>query len=95
MLSLDSFISQKKQELLDNSVICLNCLVKANSKKNKIIELLLDNQTLKIAINALPLEGRANNELISFLSKEFKTAKSLITIKKGRSSKIKLIMIRC
>jgi len=42
---------------------------------------------LKINIKAAAVEGAANKELIKFLSKEFKIAKSDIVFKSGESSK--------
>jgi len=62
-----------------------------NSSKNKIAKILGDS--LKINIKAPAVEGEANKELIKFLSKTFKVAKSDIEIlsgQKGKRKKIKL-----
>lgn len=66
--------------------------VKTNSKSNKII--LSDNQVLKIHLKATPIEGQANKALVKFLSKELNIAASFIDIKKGLSSKHKLLDIQ-
>lgn len=60
-----------------------------NSKKSEIIG--YENEILKIKIKAPPLEGKANEELIRFLSKKWKIPKSKIKIMKGLTSKIKIL----
>lgn len=66
------------------------------SAQNEIIEILDDEsgeQTVKIRIKAPPEKGKANAELIKFLSKELKIAKSQITIISGKSEQLKLLKI--
>lgn len=46
---------------------------------------------LKIKLKAPPVDGKANEELIRFIAKEFKLTKSSVTIKSGHTSKIKLL----
>jgi len=46
---------------------------------------------IKITIKAPAVEGAANKELVKFLAKSFKVAKSDITFKSGEQSKIKII----
>ncbi len=48
---------------------------------------------LKIAITAPPVDGQANAHLIKFLSKQFKVAKSQITIIKGELGRHKTVQI--
>jgi uncharacterized protein len=48
---------------------------------------------LKVKINAPPVDGAANAELIRVLSKTFDVAKSAIEIVKGQTSKTKQIKI--
>jgi uncharacterized protein (TIGR00251 family) len=52
---------------------------------------LYDAESLKIRIKAPAVEGAANKELVKFLSKNFKVAKSEITFKTGQNSKIKIV----
>ncbi|MEA3418490.1 MAG: DUF167 domain-containing protein [Campylobacterota bacterium] len=52
---------------------------------------LYDGEAVKIRIKAPAVEGAANKELIRFLSKSFKVAKSEIKFKTGQNSKIKTI----
>ena len=65
--------------------------IQPNSNENEIVS--KENNIFKIKIKAPAIENKANNELIKFLSKEFKVEKSLITIKSGKNSKTKLINI--
>ncbi len=60
---------------------------KANARKNQI-EVLSDN-TLKIRITAPPVDGKANEAIIEYLSEIFEIAKSDIVLLKGGSSKYK------
>jgi len=52
---------------------------------------LYDDDALKIRIKAPAVEGAANKELLKFLSKRFKIAKSEIVFKSGQNSKIKIL----
>jgi hypothetical protein len=49
---------------------------------------------LKIAVNAPPVEGRANEALIAFLSEAFSLPKSAITLTSGKSSRGKVFHLR-
>ena len=46
---------------------------------------------IKIRIKAPAVEGAANKELVKFLAKSFKVAKSDIIFKTGQNSKIKIL----
>ncbi|MFN4233891.1 MAG: DUF167 domain-containing protein [Bacteroidia bacterium] len=60
---------------------------KPNAKKNQI-EVLSDN-TLKVRITAPPVDGKANEAIIAFLSEIFEIPKSDIKLLKGGNSKYK------
>ena len=62
------------------------------AKKTKIVEILADG-TLKIKLKAPPIDGKANKELVRFLSKEFSVAKSKIVIVRGEKGRNKVIEI--
>lgn len=51
------------------------------------------NETLRVSIKAQPADNEANEALIKFLSKEFKTPQSKITIVSGATSRNKIIEI--
>lgn len=61
------------------------------SSQTEIIE--SRDDFLKIKLKAVPEKGKANIELIKFLAKHFKTAKSNITIIKGQTGRNKLVEI--
>ncbi len=65
--------------------------VKANSKQQKIEE--SADGSLIVRLKSPPVDGKANRELIEMLAKQFKVAKSQISIKSGLSSKNKLVEI--
>jgi uncharacterized protein len=49
---------------------------------------------LKIAVQAPPLEGRANQALIAFLAKTFSVAKSAVELTAGELSRSKVFLLR-
>lgn len=69
------------------------------SNRNEIVEVLKEDtpdgpvETIKIKIKATPEKGKANEELIKFLSKHFDINKIKIKIISGKSSQLKLIKI--
>ncbi len=69
----------------------LKVKITPNSHQNKIIGWL--NDALKIKIAAPPQKGKANKELIDFLSDEWNIPKRAIEIKKGHTSSLKLLNI--
>ena len=54
---------------------------------------ILDDGTLRIRINAPPREGKANKELIKFLSKVLKVRKNQIEIVAGEKSLDKIVSV--
>ena len=62
-----------------------------NAKKTELVG--KQDNFLKIKLNAVPENGRANKELIKFLADYFNTAKSNIEIVRGLKNKNKLIRI--
>lgn len=67
------------------------------SPKNEVTEIMEDasgEKTIKIRITAPPEKGKANAELIKFLSKELKIPKESISIISGRTEQLKLVKIK-
>lgn len=62
------------------------------SARNEIVETMADG-TLKIRIAAPPERGKANAELIHFLSQSFGVDKKAISILSGKSDPVKLVKI--
>jgi uncharacterized protein len=53
----------------------------------------LDPRGLTIALNAAPEKGKANDELIEYLARELKVARSAIVIVRGETSRRKTVRI--
>jgi uncharacterized protein len=70
--------------------VYLRIKVKPGASENEIVDVLEDD-TIKINISAIPEKGKANKELIGFLKKKFKVDN--IKIISGKAEKIKLIKI--
>lgn len=62
------------------------------ASRNEIVEVLSDD-TVKIRLTAPPVEGKANQELIKFLSDILNTPKSKIEIVAGATGRDKLVSI--
>lgn len=67
------------------------------SAKNEVIEIMEDEtgeKTIKIRIKAIPEKGKANSELIKFLSKELSLPKDNISILSGKQDQLKLLKFK-
>lgn len=69
--------------------------VQANAKVNKIDGIICINSQkyLKLSINAVPRDGRANEAIVEFLSKLWKINKKSINIISGHNNSFKLLSI--
>ena len=65
--------------------------VSPNAKKSEIIS--DDGEVLRIRLQAQPVDGKANEALIAFLSKKLRVPKRQIAITHGTSAKKKLLEI--
>ena len=45
------------------------------------------------SLKAVPIDGKANAELVALVAKHFGVAKSAVTIKTGAGSRLKLVVI--
>jgi uncharacterized protein (TIGR00251 family) len=66
------------------------------AKKTAIMGVFGEGATaqLKIAVQAPPLEGRANSALVAFLAETFGVAKSSIELVSGELSRSKVFLLR-
>lgn len=71
--------------------LVLKLYVQPKASRDQIVG--LHGQELKIAITAPPIDGKANNHLTKYLSKQFKVAKSHISIEKGELGRHKQVRI--
>ena len=66
--------------------------VTPRASRNEIVEILPDN-TIKIRLTAPPIDGKANEALIEFLSKVLSVPKTRIDIVAGQTGRDKLVTI--
>ena len=67
-------------------------MVKPNAKQSRLIK--FEDGVLHLAIAAPPRDGKANRELINFLSSALGVTKSDLTIEKGLASRRKIVSFR-
>jgi len=75
----------------ENTTI-ISLKVQPNANRNEIVG--LTNGILHVKIAAPPVKGKANKEIIIFLSKLLGTSKDSISIIKGQTSRNKLVAIK-
>jgi uncharacterized protein (TIGR00251 family) len=70
--------------------------VQPGAKKTAIVGVYGEGQAaqLKIAVQAPPVDGKANAALIAFLAVTFEVAKSRVELVNGESSRIKVFLLR-
>ena len=81
-----------KEEMATKGSVTFAVRARPSAPATKAVEK-LDDESIKIAIAAPPEKGKANAELIKFLSKEFNTPKSSIQIVSGATATHKLIRV--
>ena len=74
-----------------NGAITLSVKIIPNAGKNQVVG--WENGFLKIRIQAPPEKGKANQELINYLSSLLDLPKSSITLLRGETSRKKLLLI--
>jgi len=75
---------------INGSEVSLRIKAQPAASKNEFCEVYGD-EAIKIRIKAPAVEGAANKELVKFLAKTFKVAKSDVVFKTGQNSKIKIV----
>lgn len=85
---LEEFI----KKLNKNSELYLRLKINPSSAKSEIKDVMAD-ETIKMNISAPAEKGKANKELIKFLSKQFKIDKNNIKIISGAGDRLKLVKI--
>ncbi len=69
----------------------LHVRVMPRSRKNEVMD--LGQNRLKVRVVSPPVDGKANAELIESLARHFNRPRSSITIKRGASSRDKIVEI--
>lgn len=65
--------------------------VKPNAKQSKVVY--AEDGSLIVYLKSPPVDGKANQELIALLAKEFKVTKQAVRIKSGAGSRQKIVEI--
>ena len=89
-------INKKMPFKTTTSGLTINIRLSPNAQKNKILgthEIENNKKALKVAINAIPEDGKANKALITFLAKTWKIPKSSISLISGHTNKNKILFI--
>ena len=74
----------------------LHCRVTPNAKRSEILGWEQDDlgrDVLRIKLNAPPLEGKANRELIRFLAQKLTVSKSTLALLRGDKSRAKTVRV--
>ncbi|AGB83974.1 Uncharacterised ACR, YggU family COG1872 [Serratia rubidaea] len=71
--------------------LVIRLYIQPKASRDQIIG--LHGDEIKVAITAPPVDGQANAHLVKFLAKQFKVAKSNITIEKGELGRHKQLRI--
>ncbi len=85
-------MTKYRDKLANNKELYLSVKVLTGASKTALMEVMAD-ETLKIAVAAVPEKGKANTELIKFLARELVADKGDIKIISGGSDRHKLIKI--
>ena len=86
-------LSEAKKDLLAKGFAYLQIKVFPGAPKTEIKNTMADG-TIKIAVAAAPERGRANIELLKFLSVELGVPKNSLALIAGAADRIKLVKIR-
>ncbi len=76
---------------ISGEIIKLPVVLKPQAKNNQILGVI--NGRLKIAINATPVNGMANKELVAFMAKLLALKKYEIAIMNGLTNPLKLLSL--
>lgn len=71
--------------------VILTVQAKPNSRSNSILE--VNDDHIKIAVKAPPIDGEANSVLIDFIAEVMEIDEGDVEIKKGNSSRLKYIAL--
>ena len=81
-----------KRQLKNKGELYLRVKARPGAVRTAVIKA-MDDETIKVNIAAPPVKGRANQELIRFLAKEFAVLKNNVKIVSGGSGRVKLVRV--
>jgi uncharacterized protein (TIGR00251 family) len=76
---------------IKDDYLILPVIIKTNAKQNSIMNIF--DGKLKIALNAKPVQGKANQTLIKFLAKMLNIPQSAVEIIRGDTNSVKMIKL--
>ncbi len=85
-------LSKFKKQFYGKGEIYLRIKVRAGAAKTDVREI-LEDETIKIDIAAPPIKGKANQELVKFLAREFEISGKNVKIISGAGDRVKLIRV--
>ena len=77
---------------IQKNILILSVRVSPNARRSSV-DGVWNGTHLKIALTAPPVDGKANEALIDFLSDYFSIRKSAITIQNGQTGRIKRLSL--
>ena len=80
------------KKLEENDEVYLRVKARPDASKT-LVKDVMEDDTIKLDVFAPPLKGKANQEIIKFLAREFKISKDEIKIISGAGDRLKLIKI--
>jgi uncharacterized protein len=73
------------------TAVILQVKVKPRARVSELVQ--APDGTWVAKLKAPPVDGRANEELVSLVAKKFQCPKSAVTIKTGASGRMKLVQV--
>lgn len=89
---MEETLHAARAKLLQDQVLYLRVKVVPKSVKTEFIDV-MDDDTWKIRLKAVPEKGKANEELIRYLAKLFDVTKKNVTIVSGQTDRVKLVKL--
>lgn len=88
-------LDEIQKKLAEKAEIYLRIRVRPNASRTAVtgVAVAEEGQTVKIDVAAPPEKGKANQELIKFLAKEFGVDKNEVKIISGAGERIKLLKV--
>ncbi|MFO6299512.1 DUF167 family protein YggU [Rahnella selenatireducens] len=74
-----------------SDALVLRLIIQPKASRDSLVG--LHGDEFKVAITAPPVDGQANTHLVKFLAKQFKVAKSQVSIEKGELGRHKQVRI--
>lgn len=81
----------KAKVRMQNAKLIITVKVTPNAKKNEIVK--WEDGILFVRVKGVPEKGKVNEEMVSFLAKQWGIAKRQIVLKSGHTSRMKRIEV--